>query len=270
MATRTEPGETYTASDLELFEQLAERAASAIENSQLYEETVAARMRAEQLYRFAQAVVVADRVESVFDAATLYQQSTFLYPSLQAEYVSADQRLRPRKGFGGSAVLRAGAKALGSDADFLQLHVRGSWFRGLGARSRLIVRGEVGSTYTDALVDIPPTLRFYAGGDRSIRGYEWREVGPRIDTGRGRYAVGAKNVVTASAEFEHYFLGDFGAAVFIDSGSAFDGTAPDWHTGVGIGARWRSPVGPVKIDIARGLDQPDSPFTVGLSIGADF
>jgi PAS domain S-box-containing protein len=69
MATRTEPGETYTASDLELFEQLAERAASAIENSQLYEETVAARMRAEQLYRFAQAVVVADRVESVFDAA---------------------------------------------------------------------------------------------------------------------------------------------------------------------------------------------------------
>src|SRR5690606_6713230 len=121
----------------------------------------------------------------------------------------------------------------------------------------------------DSLVDMPPSLRFYAGGDRSIRGYEWREVGPRIETDDGRYAIGARNVVTASVEFERYFLGPWGAAVFVDSGSAFDAGSPDWHTGVGIGARWRSPVGPVKIDIARGLDDPDSPFTVGLSIGAE-
>jgi translocation and assembly module TamA len=57
--------------------------------------------------------------------------------------------------------------------------------------------------------------------------------------------------------------------VFIDSGSAFDGNRPDMHTGVGIGLRWRSPVGPVRIDIARGLNTPDSPFTVHLNIGAD-
>jgi PAS domain S-box-containing protein len=69
MATRANPGETYTPDDLQLFEQLAERAANAIENSQLYEETRAARTRAEQLYRFAQAVVVADQVDTVFDAA---------------------------------------------------------------------------------------------------------------------------------------------------------------------------------------------------------
>ncbi len=69
MATRANLGETYTPADLQLFEQLAERAANAIENSQLYEETVAARTRAEQLYRFAQAVVVADQVDMVFDAA---------------------------------------------------------------------------------------------------------------------------------------------------------------------------------------------------------
>jgi PAS domain S-box-containing protein len=70
-ATRTRNDHAYTAEDLQLFEQLAERAAAAIENSRLYEETVDARLRAEELYQFAHAVVVADRVEAVFDAALI-------------------------------------------------------------------------------------------------------------------------------------------------------------------------------------------------------
>ena len=58
-------------------------------------------------------------------------------------------------------------------------------------------------------------------------------------------------------------------AVFVDAGSAFEGKTPDMHLGVGVGLRWRSPVGPVRIDIARGLKSPDSPFTLHLNIGAD-
>jgi translocation and assembly module TamA len=112
---------------------------------------------------------------------------------------------------------------------------------------------------------MPPSLRFYAGGDRSIRGYNYREVGPRI----GDFGLGAKNVITASGEYEHYFNGSWGMAAFVDSGSAFDGKVPDWRTGVGVGLRWRSPVGPVRVDIAHGLDHPDSPFTLHLNIGAD-
>jgi len=68
-ATRTNQGETYTIDDLRLFEELSHRAAAVIENSRLYEETLGARTRAEQLYRFAEAVVRAERVEQVFDAA---------------------------------------------------------------------------------------------------------------------------------------------------------------------------------------------------------
>ena len=77
-------------------------------------------------------------------------------------------------------------------------------------------------------------------------------------------------MVTASAEFERYFTESWGGAVFVDGGSAFDGSDVDWHTGVGVGVRWKSPVGPLRFDIARGLDHPDSPFTIGLSIGAEF
>ncbi|ATD66343.1 hypothetical protein CNR27_01850 [Luteimonas chenhongjianii] len=206
-----------------------------------------------------------------FDGA-LYRYATFAFPSLRAEYIDVDDRLFPTRGIGGSLMLRGGVDGAASDATFAQIHTRVSWFHGMGESNRLILRGELGHTFTDTVVSIPPSLRFYAGGDRSIRGYDWREVGPRIYTRNGdrAFAIGASSVVTASVEFEHYFTRTIGAAVFVDSGDAFDGRSPDWHTGVGIGARYRSPVGPVKFDIARGLDNPDSPFTIGLSIGAEF
>ncbi len=210
-------------------------------------------------------------VDDEFDGA-LYRFATFAYPSLRAEYIDVDDRIFPRAGIGGSLLLRGGVEGVGSDASFGQIHMRASWFRGIGEANRLIVRGELGHTFTDEIVAMPPSLRFYAGGDRSIRGYDWREVGPRIPArdGRKAYALGAKNLVTASVEFERYFTDTIGAAVFVDSGDAFDGSSPEWRTGVGIGARYKSPVGPLKLDIARGLDNPDSGFTIGLTIGAEF
>jgi translocation and assembly module TamA len=206
------------------------------------------------------------------ETPVLYRYATFTFPSLRAEYIDVDDRLFPRRGIGGSTMLRGGVENVGSDATFAQLQARASWFKGLGDRNRLIVRGEIGHTFTDALVQLPPSLRFYAGGDRSIRGYEYREVGPRVRAGpEGKpFSTGGRNLVTASAEFEHYFTAALGGAVFVDSGDAFDGSTPDWHTGVGIGARYKSPVGPVRFDIARGLNDPDSAFTIGLSIGAEF
>ena len=214
--------------------------------------------------------------EEVVDPAALqihYRYANYFFPSLRAEYIDVDNRLDPRRGIGGSLTLRGAPAVLGSDASFAQLHARASWYRGFGQTGRLIVRGELGRTFTDEVVDLAPSLRFYAGGDRSIRGYQWREVGPRLEDERGRgvFAFGAENVITASVEYEHYFGGGpWGMAAFVDSGSAFNGRRPDWHTGVGLGARWRSPVGPVRLDIGRGLDDPDSAFTIHLNLGADF
>lgn len=199
----------------------------------------------------------------------LYRYATYAYPSLRAEYHDTDDRLFPRRGYAGTLMLRGGVEGAGSDASFAQVHARAYWYLPLGEIDRLILRGEAGHTYTNALVDLPPSLRFYAGGDRSIRGYEWREVGPRVvEDGDEGFALGAKHVFTASAEYEHYFTDTWGGAVFVDSGSAFDDT-PDWRTGVGIGVRWRSPVGPLRFDIGHGLDDPDSSFTLHLNIGAD-
>ena len=197
---------------------------------------------------------------------TDYQYATLVYPEVRGEYVGVDDRLFPRRGVSGNLSLRGGVEGAGSDASFGQAHLNARWFLSPTDSSRLLLRGELGHTFTDELVGMPPSLRFFAGGDRSIRGYAWREVGPRI---LDDYAVGAKNVVTASVEYEHYLNGGpWGAAVFVDTGSAFD-SKPDLHTGIGIGARWRSPVGPVRIDVAHGLNDPDSSFQIYLNIGAD-
>ncbi len=203
-------------------------------------------------------------------APVVYNYATFLYPSLRGEYVDADNRIFPRDAIGLTVELRGGLSGFGSDASFLQAWGVGRWYRGMGERNRLILRGEAGYTFTNGLVDMPPSLRFFAGGDRSIRGYAYREVGPRLETDEGkRYALGAKNVLTGSIEFEHYFNEQWGAAAFIDSGDAFDDDQPDFHTGVGLGLRWRSPVGPVRLDIAHGLYDPDSQYEIYLNIGAD-
>lgn len=212
----------------------------------------------------------------VVDPDTLdlqYRYANYFYPSLRAEYINVDNRLDPRRGIGGSLTLRGGLDNAGSDASFAQIHARATWYRGFGETSRLIVRGEIGRTFAERVIDLAPSLRFYAGGDNSIRGYNWREVGPRLEDerGRGAFALGAENVITTSVEYEYYFGGGpWGMAAFVDGGSAFNGRKPDWHTGVGLGARWRSPVGPVRVDVGRGLDNPDSAFTIHIGLGASF
>jgi translocation and assembly module TamA len=195
---------------------------------------------------------------------TGWEYASLLYPAVSAEYVDADDRLYPRKALAGTVLLRGSIQGLGSDATFAQILTTARWIHGLGAANRLLLRGEVGHTYTTELFDMPLSLRFFAGGDRSIRGYDWRGVGPR----NGDFATGAKNVITGSVEFEHYFTKEWGGAVFVDSGDAFDNT-PDWHTGVGVGARWRSPVGPVRVDVANGLKGPEGGWHVYFSIGPD-
>ncbi len=201
------------------------------------------------------------------EAAAPYRYATYVYPQLEAQYVNVDDRLFPRSGIVARSTLRGGLEGAGSDTNFAQLQVGASWFKGIGANDRFILRGEIGQTSAGSPDALPPSLRFYAGGDNSIRGYQYREVGPRVRTEGGEYSVGGKKLITASAEYEHYYKGGpFGGAIFVDTGSAYN-DSPDLKTGVGVGVRYRSPIGPVRVDIAHGLNDPDSVVQLYLSIG---
>ena len=100
-----------------------------------------------------------------------------------------------------------------------------------------------------------------------MRGYGYNTIGPTDADGN---VIGGKNLVVGSIEYEHRVWGDWSVAAFVDSGDAFDGAQPDLKTGVGVGLRWRSPVGPVRLDFASGLDRPPGDaFRFSFSIGPD-
>lgn len=192
-------------------------------------------------------------------------ESKLVYPAVSAQRVVADDALYPRRGFSLRGEFKVGASALGSEASFAQFLVDAKLIRSLGERNRFLFRGQVGRTQTDQFDALPPSLRFFAGGDRSIRGYGYQEIGPRVDG----IAVGGKNLVTASAEYERMFSDTWGGAVFVDAGNAFDAVNDGAYVGTGVGVRWRSPVGLVRFDVARGIKDPEESFQIHINIGPD-
>ena len=89
-------------------------------------------------------------------------------------------------------------------------------------------------------------LRFFAGGDRSVRGYGYQTIGPLNSDGR---VIGGKSLLVASTEVEHYFTRNWGMAAFVDAGNAFSGVDYQPKIGAGLGVRWRSPVGMIRVDL---------------------
>ena len=201
-----------------------------------------------------------------------YSYSNLVFPSLWAQWLRSDDPLYPRRAVGVTLELRGGSTALGSDIDFVQFSARGQWIHAFGRRDRLLLRGEAGTTVSDEFPLFPPSMRFYAGGDRSVRGYGYREIGQYVEDINGdRYVFGGKHLMVASVEYERMFSREWGGAVFVDAGDAFDSfDAYDWEVGVGVGVRWRSPVGPVRIDLAHGLgDAAQSSLRLHFNIGPD-
>lgn len=179
------------------------------------------------------------------------------------------------RGYHDQARIFASDTGIGSDVDFLQAYVstRRSWLR--GERWKYLVRAEIG--YTDAEVDsfildidgeplelsvtqLPNFYRFKAGGSASVRGYDFEQL--------SNNNVGSNNVVTASAEIEYKLTNKWSAAVFADIGNAFnDWSDADLKLGVGVGVRWYSIAGPIRLDIAQARDFTDNPWRVHLTIG---
>ena len=199
-------------------------------------------------------------------------RQTMLYPEVSVTYRRVDDPLNPDDSLQLTAAVRAGAIETPSSRErFAQLEVGAQWLHTLGPSQAIILRGEAATTSYGGLVEseaFPTSLRYFAGGDRSIRGYGYREVGPRFEG----ETVGGLHRVVASAEYQYFFTDEWGAAVFVDAGDAANTwRAFDPKIGVGVGARWRSPVGLVGVDIAHGLDDAAGGGTrLHLSFGVGF
>jgi translocation and assembly module TamA len=136
----------------------------------------------------------------------------------------------------------------------------------LGSKGRIIGRGQLGYTNVDDFSRLPASERFFAGGDQSVRGYDYQKLAPVDSSGE---VVGGQYLAVGSIELDYLFVGNFGAAVFVDAGNADDTFLPQAKLGAGIGFRWRSPVGMLRVDLAHPFDDPDNNYRLHISIGPD-
>jgi translocation and assembly module TamA len=162
--------------------------------------------------------------------------------------------------------VRGASDSLGSDTSFLQFRSRLRWIHSFTDRARVLGRANIGATAKESLDELPASVRFFSGGDRSVRGYEFQSIGPVNDDGE---VIGGSHQVDLSLEFDYLVAERWAVAGFVDSGSAFDEGNIDLHTGVGLGVRWYSPLGPVRLDFAHPLDDPDKSLRVHISLGPD-
>lgn len=163
-----------------------------------------------------------------------------------------------------------------SDISFAQLYLGVRHSRLLGDRHKVLVRGEIG--YTEAETDefripvnddilelsitqLPEPFRFQAGGDRSVRGYGFESL--------SNNRIGSNHLLSFSAEYEYRLSEDWAVAGFYDVGNAFNRFSDiRLRHGVGLGLRWYSLVGPVRLDFARGLDEPSDGLRLHITIGS--
>ncbi len=162
-----------------------------------------------------------------------------------------DDLIYPTRGYLLSLQAAGAARALLSDQDFLRGYGRAAWFHPLGERDGVILRGETGAVLSRSRQGIPSDYLFRTGGDQTVRGYAYQSLGVR----EGDAIVGGRYLVVASAEYVHWFKPKWGGAVFMDAGDAADEPgALSLYKGYGLGVRWKSPVGPLNLDLARGVD----------------
>lgn len=181
-----------------------------------------------------------------------------------------DSALDPRRGYTIDAQLSGASHSLLSDRSFVRFHARTMRFWPMPSDSFLdggilIGLAEIGQVFAAARDGIPSENLFRAGGTSTIRGYDFLSLGVR----EGRAVVGGRVLALGSLEYQHPVRRDWYAAAFVDVGDAADTWGRyDAVAGYGVGARWRSPVGPVSIDLAYGEAVRD--WRVHFSVGYAF
>ena len=175
--------------------------------------------------------------------------SRALVPNAMWTWRRVDNLLDPRRGTVLQAQIGGGSRAALSDQNFVRVHSRIQHYVPLGRRDTLTLRGEIGYTLADSRQRIPQDYLFRTGGAGTVRGYAYQSLGIK----EGRATVGGRYLAIASAEVTHWLDEDWGIAAFVDAGDAVDSLQDvRLALGYGLGARWRSPAGPIGVDLAYG------------------
>ncbi len=201
-----------------------------------------------------------------YDIGGAESRSRLVLPGIVYDHKRADSDVFPTQGRRLTFELRGAAESLGSDTSFMQAIVGARFVRSLSEDSRLLARATVGVTAQSEFSELPPSVRFFAGGDESVRGFGYETLGPTDELGN---VVGGGSLLVASIEYEHRIRNNFYGAIFIDAGNAFEDMDVDAAVGAGLGIIWRSPVGPLRFYLAHPLNKSDRSVRLHIRLGAD-
>lgn len=174
-----------------------------------------------------------------------------------------DNNMNPTRGYLLNAQFTGAPLEQLSGGQFLQTYIRGFGYYPLGSKTQLITRAELGMV--NGGDNVPVTYLFRAGGDQSVRGYDFQSLGMR----EGDAIAAARYLATGSIELVQWLTSQWGVAVFTDFGNAANSMKDiDPVFGYGLGARWKSPAGPIGADIAYGQETKD--YRIHFNIGVAF
>jgi translocation and assembly module TamA len=187
-----------------------------------------------------------------------------VYFGAKKAFRKTDELVSPREGY--YATAEAGGSPDGlSTQQFVRGLVTGSLFFPVRRNGDLLFRGQAGIVVSETRLGIPSTFLFRTGGDQTIRGYSFESIGVE----QNGAIVGGRRLLLGSVEYTHWVGEGWGVAGFVDSGSAWDsGAQTTLATGYGVGLRVRTPIGPIRADLAYGALNSD--FRLHFSVGYGF
>ncbi|MCF5706230.1 BamA/TamA family outer membrane protein [Pseudomonas syringae] len=192
--------------------------------------------------------------------------STLLMPGISYSYLRSDDRIDPHHGYRLQFDAQVAKEGMLSDANLVRGNVLLKGLTTVAQNHRFLGRVQLGGNFTDGYTSIPPSLRFFAGGDQSVRGYDYQNLSPTNSDGD---RIGGRYMVAGSVEYQYSIAEKWRLATFIDQGNSFNSLdMPSLKTGVGFGVRWVSPVGPLRLDLAHALDD-DGGVRLHFSMGPE-
>ena len=192
--------------------------------------------------------------------------SNLLMPGLTYSYLRSDNRIDPHNGYRIQFDTKLAKEGVGSDTNLLYGTVLLKGLTTAWDHHRFLGRVQFGGSATNGYKSIPPSLRFFAGGDQSVRGYDYQTLSPENAEGD---RIGGRYMVAGSVEYQYSIAEKWRIATFVDQGNSFNKLElPNLKTGVGLGLRWVSPVGPIRVDLAHALND-DGGIRLHFSMGPE-
>ena len=193
------------------------------------------------------------------------QQSLLL--GYQVSKTNSDNRVNPTKGFKQTYSVQLGSDALLTDTNMAIVDATWKTLYSFGKNDvhQLVGGTQLGYIFTQDFEKVPYNLRYFAGGDQSLRGFDYKSLSPE----EFGYKVGGQGLAVGSFEYNYQFKDGWRAAIFTDFGNAFDQKfSNDVEYSLGLGIRWKSPIGPIRLDVASGLSDEGHPIRLHFFIGS--